>query len=530
MAVYLLKLNFALMMLYGFYRLVMARDTFFGYRRVALLAILLVSMVVPLLDLQPLLQHNTTAVGMATVYADYVLPVVPVYASSPTFTWMDGVALVYWAGVALFALRFLVQLGSIVRQAMQTRVTEVDGVRVHRLEKDRSPFSFFSWIFVCPEAHTNEQLREIMVHEQAHVAQCHSLDIMVSELFCVFNWFNPFCYLMKHEIRLNLEYLADEAVLDRGNARKTYQYHLLGLAYHPARRDLTNNFNVLPLKNRIQMMNKNRTKEIGKAKYLLFVPLAAGLLAVSNIEMIAHTVSEEVPAIAGIDRHDVQPEMAEAMPQVMGSQQQSAAPAETVAAKEAAPLTTTDALDQQEKDKSGKVYEVVEELPTFPGGSSELMRYLGANVKYPTECQAKGIQGRVIVQFVVDTDGSITNAHVIRGVDPLLDAEALRVINGMPKWTPGKLKGKVVRVKYNVPLSFKLNNDKDKTEPKGEGPKAIPLAQALVVVDGKEISHDQLSAIAPDRIESINVLKGDKAVALYGEKAKEGVIIVTMKK
>ena len=92
MAVYLLKLNFALMMLYGFYRLVMARDTFFGYRRVALLAILLVSMVVPLLDLQPLLQHNTTAVGMATVYADYVLPVVPVYASSPKFTWMDGVA------------------------------------------------------------------------------------------------------------------------------------------------------------------------------------------------------------------------------------------------------------------------------------------------------------------------------------------------------------------------------------------------------------------------------------------------------
>ncbi len=530
MAIYLLKLNFALMLLYGFYRLVMARDTFFGYRRVALLAILLVSMVVPMLDLQPLLQHNTTAVGMATAYADYVLPVVPVYASSPTFTWMDGVAMVYWAGVALFSLRFLVQLGSIVRQAMLTAVTEVDGVRVHRLKKDSSPFSFFGWIFVCPDDHTAEQLCEIMVHEQTHVAQCHSLDILVSELYCVFNWFNPFCYLMKHEIRLNLEYLADEAVLDRGNARKTYQYHLLGLAYHPARRDLTNNFNVLPLKNRIQMMNKRRTKEIGKAKYLLFVPLAAGLLAVSNIEMIARTVGEEVPALAAIASHEAQPGIAEAVPQTAGSQSLSAALTEVAAAPEATALPATDALDQHQKDKGGKVYEVVEDLPSFPGGPSALISYLSSNVKYPTECQAKGIQGRVIVQFIVETDGSITNAHVVRAVDPLLDAEALRVVNGMPKWTPGKQNGKAVRVKYNVPLSFKLPGGNDKAEPKGEGPKAIPLAQALVVVDGKEIPHDQLSAIAPDRIESINVLKGEKAVALYGERAKEGAIIVTMKK
>ncbi len=532
MAVYLLKLNFALMMLYGFYRLVMARDTFFGYRRVALLAILLVSMVVPLLDLQPLLQHNTTAVGMATAYADYVLPVVPVYASSPTFTWMDGVAMAYWVGVAVFALRFLVQLVSIVRQAMQTEVTEVDGGRVHRLKKDSSPFSFFRWIFVCPEAHTDEQLREIMVHEQAHVAQCHSLDILISELFCVFNWFNPFCYLMKHEIRLNLEYLADEAVLDRGNARKTYQYHLLGLAYHPARRDLTNNFNVLPLKNRIQMMNKRRTKEIGKAKYLLFVPLAAGLLAVSNIEMIARTVGEEVPALAGIARQGEQPEMGEAMPQVMASKQQSAALAGAPATPEAPALTATDVLDQQQKDKGGKVYDVVEEMPVFPGGTSALMTYLASNVKYPKECHEKGIQGRVIVQFVVDTDGSITDARVIRAVDPLLDAEALRVINSMPKWTPGKQKGKAVRVKYNVPLSYKLTGGNDKTEPKteGNGPKVTLVEQSLILVDGKEISRDQLSAIEPDRIESINVVKGDQAVALYGEKAKKGAIVVTMKK
>lgn len=277
-------------------------------------------------------------------------------------------------------------------------------------------------------------------------------------------------------------------------------------------------------------MNKRRTKEIGKAKYLLFVPLAAGLLAVSNIEMIARTVGEEVPALAAIASHDAQPGIAEAVPQAVGSQSQAAALTEVAATPEAAALPATDALDQHQKDKGGKVYEVVEDLPSFPGGPSALISYLSSNVKYPTECQAKGIQGRVIVQFIVETDGSITNARIVRGVDPLLDAEALRVVNGMPKWTPGKQNGKAVRVKYAVPLSFKLPGGNDKSEPKGEGPKAIPLAQALVVVDGKEIPHDQLSAIAPDRIESINVVRGEKAVALYGEKAKEGAIIVTMKK
>lgn len=468
MEIYLLKLNFALMILYGFYRLVMAKDTFFGYRRVALLAILMVSMLVPLFDLQSLLQHNTIAVGMATAYADYVLPVVSVYASSGAFTWMDGVAMFYWVGVGASLLRLMAQLGSILRKVMQTTVTTVDGTRIHRLEKDCSPFSFFRWIFVCPESHTAGQLREIMVHEQAHVEQYHSLDIVISELFCVFNWFNPFCYLMKHEIRLNLEYLADKVVLDRGNARKTYQYHLLGLAYHSARRDLTNNFNVLPLKKRIQMMNKNRTKEIGKAKYLFFVPLAAGLLAVSNIEMIAHNLGEEVPVLGAITRQDRQSDIANATSRTAAPKQQATDMAEARTIPQVAALTTTDALSQQ-KGKGGKIFEVVEEMPSFPGGSGALISYLGTNVKYPKECHEKGIQGRVIVQFVVDVDGSVTDAQIVRSVDPLLDAEALRVVSGMPKWTPGKQNGEVVRMRYYLPLMFKLDGVNGKTEPKAEG-------------------------------------------------------------
>ncbi|MBM6992469.1 MAG: M56 family metallopeptidase [Prevotella sp.] len=452
MVIYILKINFALMLLYGFYRAMMTRDTFFGYRRIALLSILGLSVAVPMMNIQPMLQQNATALSMATVYADYVLPVVPVYASGPAFTWMDAVEGLYIIGVMVLAVRFLFQLGSILRQAYVTPVVDIDGVSVHRLGENHSPFSFFRWIFVCPETQSSEQLHEILVHEQAHVSQLHSVDVLLSELFCVINWFNPFCYLMKREIRLNLEYLADEAVLDEGNARKTYQYHLLGLAYHPSRCDLTNNFNVLPLKNRIKMMNKRRTNEIGKAKYLLFIPLAAGLLAVSNVEMIARTLSEDVPAISSLSNP------AKPVPTGKAKLQDNATPAEAVSNVEETVVPPAESQPQTKQDDD-KVYDVVEQLPSFNGGMNAMMKYMVDNVKYPAECHKEGVQGRVVVQFVVRKDGTINGVKVVRSVDPRLDAEAMRVVSGMPNWKPGMQKGKPVAVKYNVPIAFKLSSD-----------------------------------------------------------------------
>ena len=103
-----------------------------------------------------------------------------------------------------------------------------------------------------------------------------------------------------------------------------------------------------------------------------------------------------------------------------------------------------------------KVFDMVEQMPTFPGGQQELMAYLGKNIKYPTIAQENGTQGRVIIQFVVERDGTITDVHVARGVDPYLDKEAVRVVQSMPKWIPGKQNGKAVRVKFTVPVMFRL--------------------------------------------------------------------------
>ena len=528
MAIYLLKINIALMLLYGFYRLMMTRDTFFGYRRMALWGILLTSLMVPAMNLSPYFERSTAAVDMAHAYAVYVLPTVPVYAESVTFTWMDAIAWVYLTGVACFMAKLVWQLMSIVRLARRSPVMLIEGVAVHILLSNVGPFSFFRWVFLNPEKFSEDELHEVLVHEQTHMHQLHSLDVLVFELFTIFNWFNPFGYLVRREVCLNLEYLADEAVLDEGNARKPYQYHLLGLAYHPAKRELTNNFNVLPLKNRIKMMNKPRTQEIGKVKYLFFLPLAAGLLVVSNIEMIARTLSEKSPTIAKVSRQ------AERMLNTEVTTGQQLIDAEPVSALDETVAVTVDTVKTGAKKSKAenKVYEVVEVMPQYPGGNSAMMHYIASTMKYPVSAQESNKQGRVVVSFVVDADGTVCNAEVVRSIDSELDREALRVVNGMPKWTPGQQGGKPVNVRYVIPVNFRLEGIPSETKPNvlAAQVNGTALDEVYVVAYGRQITPDEMKKIDPSDIESINVLKGEKATEVYGDKAKNGAIVIEMKK
>ena len=197
----------------------------------------------------------------------------------------------------LFLLRFFWQLVSIVRLRSKCRTTDINGTKVYLLESDEGPFSFFNWIFINPTKHNRQETDEIMTHELAHCRQLHSVDILFTELFAIVFWANPFVWLLKREVRLNLEYLADNNVLAGGTDSKKYQYHLLGLAYRKNVATISNNFNVLPLKKRIKMMNKKRTKRIAKVKYALYIPLAAALLVVSNIETVARDIANVAKAM-----------------------------------------------------------------------------------------------------------------------------------------------------------------------------------------------------------------------------------------
>lgn len=176
------------------------------------------------------------------------------------------------------------------------------------------------------------------------------------------------------------------------------------------------------------------------------------------------------------------------------------------------------------KTKDDEPLRVAEEMPQYPGGSEQLMKYLFDHIKYPKSAENKLIEGRVIVQFVVSKDGSVVNPVVVKSVNTDLDNEALRVVKEMPKWTPGKTKGKPVSVFYTVPVMFKL---KDGKQDKSTQALKSLTSRPLVIVDGMELSSEEVAKIKPDQIKNISVLKDKSAKAIYGEKGENGVVIIT---
>lgn len=298
MIMYLLKLNIALILLFSFYKLMFTGDTFFSWRRATLIGMYLVAMLVPVMDFSVWLSNSEGMTSIANEYATVVLPAVSTSSQGgEVLLWELIVLIVYSVVACVLLLRFLCQLVSIILLRNNSQTSYICDTEVYLLTDDEGPFSFFDWIFINPERHKSDEIEEIMMHELTHCQQLHSIDIIFSELFCIIFWFNPFVWLLKREVRLNLEYLADNNVLANGKDNKEYQYHLLGLTYRKNVATITNNFNVLPIKKRIKMMNKKETKGILKAKYALYIPLVAMLLAVSNLEAIARNVAKVTASV-----------------------------------------------------------------------------------------------------------------------------------------------------------------------------------------------------------------------------------------
>lgn len=491
---YFVKINLALILFYGFYRLFFYKDTFFHLRRVLLLSFFGIAFLYPLLDVHEWVQRQEPMAEIVTLYSA-IMPEVTV-TSEAAPDWKTRATAVLWygylAGCAVLLARFFFQLGSICALAWKSRNTEMCGVRVRVPAKPSGPFSFFRWIFVHPEAHSEKELDEILMHERTHVAQYHSVDVVLSELAAIVCWFNPFVWLLKREVRHNLEYLADNVVIRSGYDRKSYQYHLLGLAHHQGMTDLYTSFNVLHLKNRISMMNKKRSRGIIRTKYLLFFPLAAVLMLLSNIEAVARVTEsfvKERMAVPGRAEGDVQ-----VKGKVLDSNSQPViganvlikgtasgtitdldgnfvllAPAggtlsfsfvgyqsKEMEVKDLARTNGTVWLQPKVSEAAGQVFTVVEKMPVYLEGQSALLRKLASEIRYPEIARDNGIQGTVICSFIVNTDGSVSDAAVVRGVDPSLDQEALRVIRTLNGWTPGEQRGQKVRVKYTLPIQFSL--------------------------------------------------------------------------
>lgn len=541
---YFLKVNVAFVLFYAFYRLLFYKDTFFKLRRASLLAFFGLALLYPLLNIQEWVKEQEPMTEVIQIYSA-MLPEMTVTPEVVVKTDWKGILLsassyMYWGVMALLFVRFFIQLSSILLLAYRSRRTVIHGVPVYRLDKPAGPFSFFKMIFIHPESHSEKEIDEIFTHECTHVFQWHSVDVMICELITVICWVNPFAWLLKREVRHNLEYLADNTVIQSGYDCKSYQYHLLGLAHHyQAAATLYNSFNVLHLKNRISMMNKKRSHGIGRTKYLIFIPLAAFLMLLSNIEAVARITGEiAAEAVAGVKEATEISVLSEDDVKVSGqviddfngpviganvivkgtnvgtiTDTEGYFVLETtknavlrfsfpgMKAKEVAVKDVQGKLKVQlysdgsaqgsqsapppppmspqiSTDPSDLVFTVVEVMPEFPGGQGALLQFLAKSIKYPVIAQQNGIQGRVTCSFVVGKDGVIRNIEVIRGVDPSLDLEATRVISMMPKWKPGMQKGKEVSVKYTVPVTFRLQGKEDNKPtplPAGEGDNEITV-------------------------------------------------------
>ena len=487
---YLLKVNVAFVLFYAFYRLFFYKDTFFKLRRAILLAFFGLALFYPLLNIQDWVRQQEPIADVIYMYSA-MLPEATAKADAAAsvdwYGWLLGsLGFIYWGIVAFLCGRFLVQLSSILWLAHTSERVVIHETPVYALRKAAGPFSFFRMVFLHPESHSDKETDEILTHECTHVSQWHSIDVILSEMMCMACWFNPFVWLLKREVRHNLEYLADNTVIQSGYDSKSYQYHLLGLAHHQSVTTLYNSFNVLHLKNRIMMMNKKRSPGIVRTKYLIFIPLVGILMLLSNIEAVARltvrlaneaTVSNAMVTATGILVDETGQPLIGASVVVKGGKERTITdkkgafslevPANAILrcsyqGRESQEVLAADMTNNTHlslsREMNEQVFTVVEKMPSFPGGDAELLKYIATNIKYPKESQDNGEQGRVICSFIVGRDGSVNNPEVLRGVTPLLNEEAVRVINTMPRWNPGMQRGKAVAVKYTVPITFRLKS------------------------------------------------------------------------
>ena len=643
--VYILKSSVCLALFYLFYRLLLSKETFHRFNRLALLGVLVLSCAVPLIEVTVQEPSEMAQPFLALEEMVVMEPVVALDETPMYFPWKELMLLVYIGGIFFFLVRHLWSLGRMVRLLRTSRREKLEGGIVLFVHKEKvAPFSWMKMIAVSEED-LKENGKAILTHERAHIHNCHSWDLLLAEVCIFFQWFNPAAWLLKQELQTIHEYEADEWVIENGIDAKTYQLLIIKKAVGARLYSIANSFNHSSLKKRITMMIKKKSNPWARLKYLYVLPLAAVTVAA----FARPEVSNKLDEISSVKVNDltsiVKAEEVKSMENssdekfkvsgtvlaadtkipVMGASviirgttngtltdldgkftltglkkddviQVSFVGFQTrsVIVKDESPLTIllNDAvqnLDEmtvvgyasngvgapsadpdktvvtaveipevEEVPQEKVIFRVVEEMPQFPGGMNEAMKFLAMNIKYPISAQQAKIEGRVIVQFVVEKDGSVSDVKVMRGVNSELDAEAIRVVSMMPKWIPGKQRGKAVAVKYTMPIMFRLQTpepkkeeafqinlkvDKDVAREDVDMVKdhlrssfsVVPIVldddrkNPIIIVDGEVKEGMNLSQISPETIKSISVMKNEAAIAEYGDKAKDGVISIVTK-
>lgn len=539
--IYSVKVAVCLALFYLFHKLLMSRDTFHTFNRFAILSMMLLSLVLPLvhlsLDSEAGINRGTVALeGLVaqTVVADGGNGV------GEGLTLTQVLLAAYVLGVVLFVGKALLSVGSLLRLIRRARCVEVrNGIRIYTMQGDISPFSWFRYI-IMSEKDWQENRREIVLHEMAHIRRCHSMDVAVCNMMIVFQWYNPAAWLLKRELQTLHEYEADEAVLSAGVDATHYQMLLIRKAVGERLFSMANNLNHNSLKKRITMMKIKRTNPMQKAKIAFVLPLAAMTVAAfasQKVENLSEKVEQESEAFSSVSDNPVVRAVGETA-RVAAVKVQEDKALEEVSSMAMAKDTA--------ETKSGKEFPCIPEtFPQFPGGHVALFEYLSKNIKFPKSKENEDVKVRVVTTFTVEKDGSITDAKIVRSQGEAFDNEALRVINGMPKWIPGMQNGKAVSVKYTLPITFSTtDSDKkiksvrtiDMNDNGGKQPEGKVVSRKVemfssedfvLVVNGKVV--EALNGIKPSDIEKVDVKKDAETMKKYNAEGKQGVMLISTK-
>ena len=478
---YIGRSSLYLALFYAFFLLVMRRTTFFRLNRILLLAGTVVCFLLPLLRLRSVEVPLLMVGSLTEVGADSALTAGP-SAASPV-PYLELLYILGFLAVLGWTAAAMVRMYRTIRKGAATRLD--DGTKLVLTEADVPSFSWGRTIVMSrKDAETNPVIR---LHEEAHIHKAHTLDILLFTAVTLVHWFNPLVWITLSELKLLHEYEADDAVLNHGIDATQYQLLLVRKAVGDKRFTLANGFQHAKLKNRIDMMLQAPSSGWKRLSWLAILPFLAGTMFLCN------------PVRAKVVSADL---------------------SETVLS-ETAPAALPDTT-------KGLPYSQVEVKPTFQGGNAgEFAKWVNENLKYPQTAKDAEVQGRVVAQFVVGSDGKVGDVKVLRGVHPDLDAEVVRVISSSPDWTPGYVKGEPVKVTYTFPVVFKTRGDAapetNIIQVRGEKADSV-----LVILDGKE--GPKLKDVNPETIESMNVLKGETAIEKYGQKGRHGVIEITSKK
>ena len=557
--IYDLKVALLIAVFYMFYRLLLARETFHHVNRIVLLTTAVASYVLPLCVItfhETVVMQQTPTVTIDGLQASAYEP-----ASTPL--WQIVLPILFIIGVAAAIGHTLCSLIRIIRLISHSEQhPQADGTTICVTgNADLAPFSWMHYIVMNrSDYETNDAA--ILAHERGHIRLHHSCDVLLVDLLTALQWFNPAMWMLRSDLRAIHEYEADVAVLSQGINARQYQYLLITKAGGIGGYSLANGITHSALKNRITMMTNKTSKSSHLLKLLALLPIVGVSLAL-NAETVTDYVynndepQKQVPVKKGRQNAAIKNNGKTILQVVEAQDQKTEAEAPKTEQKEhkGEVVVVGYATPNEQAEAPRDVFDVVEKMPEFPGGPQELFGFLAKTIKYPAEAEKAGTQGRVIATFVVRKDGSISDAHVVKSVDPLLDAEALRVINAMPAWTPGTQSGRTVNVKYTVPITFRLDgkakeapaavgiftptetSQKSSDVAKYEGTvsynnvRTIRAAETpLVIVDDKTIDFEKMKDIDPKTIDKMTVLKDKAATDLYGDKAKHGVIVITTKK